>query len=115
MLTIQNYERLKGKVIGKTGYYVDKIQAVELLFSNEPSSHFYHIELKNHKDYIILRLDRIAGWNGMYELSKGVKKVHIGLEELKDMKGLIDWMGFLLEGSTGIVNHINQNGTTIQI
>ena len=115
MLEIKNIDKIKNKVIGSTGYYIDKIQAVELLFTNEPSSHFYHIELTNRKAYIIVRLDRVAGWNGMYELSKGVKKVHIGIDELKDMKGLIDWMGFLLEGKTGIVNHINQSGTTIQI
>jgi len=34
MLTIENFQRLKGKVIGITGYYVESIKPVVFLIVN---------------------------------------------------------------------------------
>ena len=100
MLTIENYERLKGKVIGKTGYYVDKIQAVELLFSNEPSSHFYHIELTNRNSYLIVRLDRVGFSIGnrmkLYEMKLGQNYINLNKYKLRNMDVLIDNINKLL-------------------
>jgi hypothetical protein len=101
MLEIKNIDKIKNKVIGSTGYYVDKIEPVELSFSNEPSSHFYHIELANQKKYIIVRLnrDKIEDKMGLancnwYKLScvrEGVtKKYYISGIALKDMNRLLE-------------------------
>ena len=100
MLTIENYERLKGKVIGKTGYYVDKIQAVELLFSNEPSSHFYHIELTNRNSYLIVRLNRVGFSIGnrmkLYEMKLGQNYINLNKYKLRNMDVVIDNINKLL-------------------
>ena len=100
MLTIENYERLKGKVIGSTGYYVDKIQAVELLFSNEPSSHFYHIELANRNNYLIVRLNRVGVSIGnrmkLYEMKLGQNYINLNKYKLRNMDVLIDNINKLL-------------------
>ena len=102
MLTIENYERLKGKVIGKTGYYVDKIQAVELLFSNEPSSHFYHIELANRNNYLIVRLNRegvsIGNRMKLYEMKLGQNYINLNKYKLRNMDLVIDNINKLVLG-----------------
>ena len=102
MLTIENYERLKGKVIGSTGYYVDKIQAVELLFSNEPSSHFYHIELANRNNYLIVRLNRVGVSIGnrmkLYEMKLGQNYINLNKYKLRNMDVLIDNINKLVLG-----------------
>ena len=102
MLTIENYERLKGKVIGKTGYYVDKIQAVDLLFSNEPSSHFYHIELANRNNYLIVRLNRegvsIGNRIKLYELKLGQNYINLNKYKLRNMDVVIDNINKLVLG-----------------
>lgn len=102
MLTIENYERLKGKVIGKTGYYVDKIQAVELLFSNEPSSHFYHIELTNRNSYLIVRLNRVGFSIGnrmkLYEMKLGQNYINLNKYKLRNMDVVIDNINKLVLG-----------------
>ena len=102
MLTIENYERLKGKVIGKTGYYVDKIQAVDLLFSNEPSSHFYHIELANRNNYLIVRLNRegvsIGNRMKLYEMKLGQNYINLNKYKLRNMDVVIDNINRLVLG-----------------
>ena len=102
MLTIENYERLKGKVIGKTGYYVDKIQAVDLLFSNEPSSHFYHIELTNRNSYLIVRLNRegfsIGNRMKLYEMKLGQNYINLNKYKLRNMDVVIDNINKLVLG-----------------
>ena len=102
MLTIENYERLKGKVIGKTGYYVDKIQAVDLLFSNEPSSHFYHIELTNRNSYLIVRLNRegfsIGNRMKLYEMKLGQNYINLNKFKLRNMDVVIDNINKLVLG-----------------
>ena len=102
MLTIENYERLKGKVIGKTGYYVDKIQAVDLLFSNEPSSHFYHIELANRNNYLIVRLNRegvsIGNRMKLYEMKLGQNYINLNKYKLRNMDVVIDNINKLVLG-----------------
>ena len=100
MLTIENYERLKGKVIGKTGYYVDKIQAVDLLFSNEPNSHFYHIEITNRMQYLIVRLNRegvsIGNRVKLYEMKLGQNYINLNKFKLRNMDVVIDNINKLL-------------------
>ena len=102
MLTIENYERIKGKVIGKTGYYVDKIQAVELLFSNEPSSHFYHIELTNRNSYLIVRLNRVGFSIGnrmkLYEMKLGQNYINLNKFQLRNMDLVINNINKLVLG-----------------
>ena len=102
MLTIENYERLKGKVIGSTGYYVDKIEAVELLFSNEPSSYFYHIELTNRNGYLIVRLDRIGFLADtrlrLYELKLGHNYINLNKFQLRNIDLVINNINKLVLG-----------------
>ena len=102
MLTIENYERLKGKVIGSTGYYVDKIEAVDLLFSNEPGEYFYHIELTNRKSYLIVRLDRVGFSIGnelkLYELKLGQNYINLNKYKLRNMDVVIDNINKLVLG-----------------
>ncbi len=102
MLTIENYERLKGKVIGNTGYYVDKIESVMLVFSNEPNSHFYHIELANRKSYIIVRLDRTGFGTGkelkLYELKLGQNYINLTKYQLRNMDLVINNINKLVLG-----------------
>ena len=102
MLTIENYERLKGKVIGSTGYYVDKIEAVELLFSNQPSSYFYHIELTNRNNYLIVRLDRVGFSIGnrmkLYEMKLGQNYIHLNKFQLRNIDLVINNINKLVLG-----------------
>ena len=59
MLTIENVQRLKGKVIGQTGYYVESIKPVVLMDTKTlENTHWYMIELTNRKQFLMLQLDR---------------------------------------------------------
>jgi len=68
MLTIENFQRLKGKVIGITGYYVESIKPVGLLDMNSTKQgYLYMIELTNRKQSLMVQLNRESEMvNGMY-------------------------------------------------
>ncbi len=101
MLTIENYKRLKGTVIGSTGYYVDSIKPVVLTdIITLENTHWYMIELTNRKQYLMLQLDRIGFLTGtefiLYELKLGQTYITINRYELMDMNIVVDKINKLI-------------------
>ena len=96
MLTIENFQRLKGKVIGITGYYVESIKPVGLLDMNSTKQeHLYMIELTNRKQSLMVQLNREAEmvnelWEA-YEMTLGANcKQTITKDELRNMNKVVD-------------------------
>ena len=102
MLTIENYKRLKGKVIGQTGYYVQTINPVVMTDIKAPyeSTHWYLIEITNRKQVIMVQLDRIGFLTGtefiLYELKLGQTYITINRYELMDMNIVVDKINKLI-------------------
>lgn len=95
MLTIENFQRLKGKVIGITGYYVESINPfVSLSMNGNPDAHLYLIELTNRKQSLIVSLNRESEMvNGLrlYEMTLGANsKQTITKYELRNMNKVVD-------------------------
>ncbi len=95
MLTIENFQRLKGKVIGITGYYVESIKPVGLLDMNSTKQgHLYMIELTNRKQSLLVSLNRESEMvNGLrlYEMTLGAScKQTITKYELRNMNKVVD-------------------------
>lgn len=95
MLTIENFQRLKGKVIGNTGYYVESIKPVGLLDMNSTKQgHLYMIELTNRKQSLMVELNRESEMvNGLrlYEMTLGANsKQTITKYELRNMNKVVD-------------------------
>ncbi len=102
MLKIENYERLKGKVIGNTGYYVDSIKSAELISAKHPTSHYYHIEITNRKQVLMVQLDRtgfsIGNGTKLYEMKLGQNYINLNKFKLRNMDVVIDNINKLLLG-----------------
>jgi hypothetical protein len=96
MLTIQNFQRLKGKVIGSTGYYVHDIKPVLATDVQPPyeSKDLYWIEITNRKQVMVLHLDRIGFATGrrirLYELKLGQNFINLNKFELRNMDVVLD-------------------------
>ena len=95
MLTIENYQRLKGKVIGITGYYVESIKPVEFMnIQTYNQTYHYMIELTNRKQSLLIQLNRESEMvNGLrlYEMTLGAKcKQTITKYELRNMNKVVD-------------------------
>jgi len=95
MLTIENFQRLKGKVIGITGYYVESIKpVVSLSMNGNKDAHLYLIELTNRKQSLIVQLNRESEMvNGLrlYEMTLGAScKQTITKYELRNMNKVVD-------------------------
>ena len=75
MLTIENFQRLKGRVIGLTGYYVSDIKPVEFMdIRTYEQVYYYMIELTNRQKSIIVQLSRQSEMvNGvsLYDMTLG--------------------------------------------
>ena len=97
MLTIENFQRLKGKVIGQTGYYVQTINPVVMTDIKAPyeSTHWYLIEITNRKQVIMVSLNRESEmvnelWEA-YEMTLGANcKQTITKYELRNMNKVVD-------------------------
>lgn len=101
MLTIENYQRLKGKVIGSTGYYVESIKPVGLLDMNSTKQgHLYMIELTNRKQTMLVELDRVGFGTGselkLYELKLGQNYINLTKYQLRNMDLVINKINKLL-------------------
>lgn len=101
MLTIENYQRLKGKVIGSTGYYVESIKPVGLLDMNSTKQgHLYMIELTNRKQTMLVELDRVGFGTGselkLYELKLGQNYINLTKYQLRNMDLVINKINELL-------------------
>lgn len=101
MLTIENYQRLKGKVIGSTGYYVESIKPVGLLDMNSTKQgHLYMIELTNRKQTMLVELDRVGFGTGselkLYELKLGQNYINLPAYQLRNMDLVINKINELL-------------------
>ena len=95
MLTIENFQRLKGKVIGITGYYVESIKPVILMDTKTlENTHWYMIELTNRKQSLMVQLNRESEMvNGLrlYEMTLGANcKQTITKYELRNMNKVVD-------------------------
>ena len=95
MLTIENFQRLKGKVIGITGYYVESIKPVGLLDMNSTKQgHLYMIELTNRKQSLMVQLDRTGFATGtrmkLYELKLGQNYINLTKFQLRTMNKVVD-------------------------
>ena len=95
MLTIENFQRLKGKVIGITGYYVESIKPVGLLDMNSTKQeHLYMIELTNRKQSLMVQLDRTGFATGtrmkLYELKLGQNYINLTKFQLRNMNKVVD-------------------------
>lgn len=101
MLTIKNYKRLKGTVIGSTGYYVDNIlPATHILDLNGAHKHIYKIELTNRKQVLMLQLNRegfeVDTGLKLYELTLGKNYININKFQLRNMDYVISIISKLL-------------------
>ena len=95
MLTIENFQRLKGKVIGNTGYYVEKINpVVSLSMNSNVKHHLYWIELTNRKQSLMLQLDRTGFATGtrmkLYELKLGQNYINLTKFQLRNIDKVVD-------------------------
>ena len=95
MLTIENFQRLKGKVIGITGYYVESIKPVGLLDMNSTKQgHLYMIELTNRKQSLMVQLDRTGFATGtrmkLYELKLGQNYINLTKFQLRNIDIVVD-------------------------
>lgn len=96
MLTIKNLERLKNKVIGNTGYYVEAIRPVVATDIQPPyeSKNLYWIEITNRKQAIILHLEREGFDTGtrmkIYELKLGQNYINLTKFQLRNMDIVLD-------------------------
>lgn len=96
MLTIENFQRLKGKVIGNTGYYVADIKPVVSTDIKPPyeSTDWYWIEITNRKQAMVLHLDRMGFATGrrirLYELKLGQNYINLNKFELRNMDVVLD-------------------------
>ena len=102
MLTIENVQRLTGKVIGKTGYYVQSIKPVVMTNIKAPyeSTHCYLIEITNRMQVIMLQLDRIGVLADtrlrLYELKLGQNYINLNKFQLRNMDLVINNINKLL-------------------
>lgn len=96
MLTIENVQRLKNKVIGKTGYYVQSIKPVVMTNIKAPyeSTHCYLIEITNRMQVIMLQLNRegfsIGNRMKLYELKLGHNYINLNKFKLRNMDLVIN-------------------------
>ena len=95
MLTIENFQRLKGKVIGITGYYVESIKPVVLMDTKTlENTHWYMIELTNRKQFLMLQLDRTGFATGtrmkLYELKLGQNYINLTKFQLRNIDIVVD-------------------------
>ena len=95
MLTIENFQRLKGKVIGQTGYYVESIKPVVLMDTKTlENTHWYMIELTNRKQFLMLQLDRTGFATGtrmkLYELKLGQNYINLTKFQLRNIDIVVD-------------------------
>ena len=102
MLTIENFQRLKGKVIGGTGYYVNDINSIVAQDMNtKVDSYLYFIELTNRKQFLLISLSREA-WTGLggiqlYDMSLGGRyKKSLNKYELRNMDIVVDRLNKLV-------------------
>ena len=101
MLTIENVQRLKNKVIGKTGYYVSDVMPVVLVnpqtFEN---THWYKIEITNRMQVIMVQLNRegfsIGNRMKLYELKLGQNYINLNKFKLRNMDVVIENINKLL-------------------
>ena len=104
MLTIENVQRLKGKVIGKTGYYVNDIKPVVLVDTKAPfgSTHSYMIEITNRIQFIMVQLNRegfsIGNRMKLYELKLGQNYINLNKFKLRNMDLVIENINKLVLG-----------------
>ena len=101
MLTIENFQRLKGKVIGSTGYYVADIKPVASIDTKTGTkSSWYWIEITNRKQVIVLGLDREGFATGrrmkLYELKLGQDYINLTKFQLRNMDMVVDTINKLL-------------------
>ena len=99
MLTIENFQRLKGKVIGITGYYVESIKPVVLMDTKTlENTHWYMIELTNRKQFLMLQLDRTGFATGtrmkLYELKLGQNYINLTKFQLRNIDIVVDKIGW---------------------
>ena len=98
MLTIENVQRLKGKVIGKTGYYVQSIKPVVMTNIKAPyeSTHCYLIEITNRMQVIMLQLNRegfsIGNRMKLYELKLGQNYINLNKFKLRNLDLVIEYI-----------------------
>lgn len=102
MLTIENFQRLKGKVIGKTGYYVSDVKPVVMTNIKAPyeSTHSYMIEITNRKQVVLVQLNRegfsIGNRMKLYELKLGQNYINLNKYKLRNMDLVIENINKLL-------------------
>ena len=102
MLTIENVQRLKNKVIGKTGYYVQSIKPVVMTNIKAPyeSTHCYLIEITNRMQVIMVQLNRegfsIGNRMKLYELKLGLNYINLNKFKLRNMDLVIENINKLL-------------------
>jgi hypothetical protein len=95
MLTIENFQRLKGKVIGGTGYYVNDIKSIVAQDMNtKVDSYLYLIELTNRKQFLLISLSREGFATGrrmkLYELKLGQDYINLTKFQLRNMDMVVD-------------------------
>ena len=100
MLTIQNIDKLKNKIISYP-YYVKDITTTILY---EPMTfvafNLYYIEVTDNKETLLFKLNRDMDMiNYGYEMKMGNRIVHMSKEDLECMDGLIEWMEYIIEQS----------------
>jgi hypothetical protein len=94
MLTIENFQRLKGKVISDTGYYVHDIRPlVGIDLETHQKRHWYMIELTNRKQIVMVDLDR-NGWTAgdglkLYEMKLGKHYINLNKYQLRNVDSLV--------------------------
>lgn len=95
MLTIENYNRLKGKVIGNTGYYVSGILPVANVdTATTQKRSFYWIEITDRKHIVKIELDREGFATGrrmkLYELKLGRNYINLTKFQLRNIDVVVD-------------------------
>lgn len=102
MLTIVNIQRLRNKVIGKTGYYVSDVKPVVMTNIKPPyeSTHSYMIEITNRMQVVLVELDRVGFGTGselkLYELKLGQNYINLTKYQLRNMDLVINKINELL-------------------
>lgn len=96
MLKIENYNKLKYKVVGKLGWHVDSITEQMLYdpITFKTSHEKYHITLSNRAYAELVVLDRKAindnALKNVYKLQNGHNILYIDNSDLKDMDKFCD-------------------------
>lgn len=101
MLKIENYTKLKYKVVGKMGWYVDSVieQMLYDPMTFATSREQYHISITNRTYSKVIILHRTAEGTkelkNVYKLQNGNNEMYIDLVDIRDMDKFLHYIDII--------------------